>query len=92
MSGIKARKVIQRDFENFDYIIGMDQTNHDALNAMASEGTKNKIKLLLDFAPQLDIRDVPDPYYGSLDDFDKVLDLVEEASAGLLDALRVQYL
>jgi protein-tyrosine phosphatase len=46
------------------------------------------VRLFLDFAPHLEHREVPDPYYGTAEGFELVLDLVEEAASGLLDHLR----
>ena len=88
LSGQRARKVAIRDFEQFDYIIGMDSQNYADLTALAPEAARDKIKLFLDFAPHLGYRDVPDPYYGGPQGFDNVLDLVEEASKGLLNDIR----
>ena len=91
LSGLRARKVTIRDFDQFDYIIGMDSSNCADLAAMASQAARDKIKLFSDFAPHLSGRDVPDPYYGGLKGFDKVLDMVEEASKGLLDDIRQRH-
>jgi len=88
LSGQHARKVAIRDFEQFDYIIGMDSQNCADLTALAPEAARDKIKLFLDFVPHLGYRDVPDPYYGGPQGFDNVLDLVEEASKGLLNDIR----
>ena len=88
LSDQRARKVAIRDFEQFDYIIGMDSQNCADLTALAPEAACDKIKLFLDFAPHLGHRDVPDPYYGGPQGFDNVLDLVEEASKGLLNDIR----
>ena len=88
LSDQRARKVAIRDFEQFDYIIGMDSQNCADLTALAPEAACDKIKLFLDFAPHLRYRDVPDPYYGGPQGFDNVLDLVEEASKGLLSDIR----
>ena len=87
LSDQRARKVTIRDFEEFDYIIGMDSQNCCDLTALAPTTAHDKIKLFLDFAPHLGHRDVPDPYYGGPKGFDNVLDLVEEASKGLLEEI-----
>ena len=91
LSDQRARKVNMSDFEQFDYIIGMDRSNCAALVAIAPEETHDKIKLFLDFAPQFGLKDVPDPYYGGLKGFENVLDLVEEASKGLLGHIKKQH-
>ena len=86
-----ARVVARRDFDDFDLILAADRGNLRDLRAVAPEGARARIHLLREFdpdssgAPDLD---VPDPYYGGPDGFEHVLDLVESACRGLLDALR----
>ena len=83
-----ARRVSVDDFEKFDYILAMDEDNLSDLHAVCPIEHMHKIRLLLDFAPHLNIREVPDPYYGGASGFDRVLDMVEVASEGLLKAIR----
>jgi protein-tyrosine phosphatase len=92
LSQQRARKVGRRDFETFDYIIGMDSRNVADLSAMAPAGTRDKVSLFLAFAPETGEREIPDPYYGGPDGFDQVLDLVEAASRGLLADIRARHL
>lgn len=92
LSQQRARKVGPRDFETFDYIIGMDSRNVADLSAMAPAGTRDKVSLFLAFAPETGEREIPDPYYGGSDGFDQVLDLVEAASRGLLADIRARHL
>jgi len=92
LSQQRARKVGPRDFETFDYIIGMDSRNVADLSAMAPAGTRDKVSLFLAFAPETGEREIPDPYYGGPDGFDQVLDLVEAASRGLLADIRARHL
>jgi protein-tyrosine phosphatase len=67
----------------------MDRGNLDELLALCPGEHRGKLRLLLDFAPHLSPqRDVPDPYYGGAQGFERVLDLVEEGARGLLDELR----
>lgn len=84
---IKARKVTVDDFEKFDLILAMDEHNVSELNKVAPTHLKNKIKLFLDFADNHDETEVPDPYYGGARGFQFVLDLVEDASDGLIKLL-----
>ena len=91
LSGQRARQVTISDFADFDYIIGMDRSNCAELTAMAPKKARDKIKLFLDFAPQFGLQDVPDPYYGGPEGFETVLDLVEEASKGLLGDIEKQH-
>jgi len=87
LDGIRARRVEATDFERFDYIVAMDRDNLDALQQQASEEYADKLHLFLKFAGAAE-DEVPDPYYGGAAGFERVLDLVEEASRGLLETLR----
>jgi protein-tyrosine phosphatase len=85
LSGLRARRVTQADFIEFDYVLAMDNANYKTLKKLCPPGLEHKLHLFLDFAPELNRRDVPDPYYdGGQDGFNYVLDLVETASKGLL--------
>lgn len=87
LSSLRARKVEAMDFERFDVILAMDHGHRRLLMRQAPPGTTAKIALFLDFARHLDVRDVPDPYYGDADDYDYALDLIEAGTEGLLKAL-----
>ena len=65
----------------------MDESNLEDLQGLAPADYRGQLALLLDFAPALSGRAVPDPYYGGEHGFDEVLDLVEAASDGLLEAV-----
>jgi protein-tyrosine phosphatase len=88
ISGLRARQVSEEDFERFDWILAMDRQNLRALQAMKPRKARTSPKLFLDYAPQLHLRDVPDPYYGDTAAFEEVLDLTAAASRGLLAALQ----
>ena len=88
LSKIRARKVIMGDFEDFDYLLAMDEDNHTSMMQACPEEYQHKIKLFLEYAPHLATTEVPDPYYGGAYGFEKVLDLVEEASAGFIKELQ----
>ena len=88
IADLKARPVEPADFERFNYILAMDQDNLEWLLEEASEEHHEKIRLYLDFSPQSQGADVPDPYYGSPMGFERVLDLVQEGAEGLLDELK----
>ncbi len=87
LAGIRSRKVIFGDFADFDFVLAMDNDNHGTLTAACPDEHKEKIRYLLDFAPHLNVREVPDPYYGGVYGFERVLDLVEAASEGFLQHL-----
>jgi len=82
--GIKARKVTEQDFEDFDLILAMDSANLNDLQKVAPRHLQSKAMLFLDFSHNHVEEEVPDPYYGGANGFRFVLDLVEDASDGLL--------
>lgn len=88
LDGIRARRVRDDDFDRFDYILAMDEDNLMVLQDRAPDEQRNKVKLFLEFAESRRENEVPDPYYGGSAGFERVLDLVEEASRGLLETLR----
>jgi protein-tyrosine phosphatase len=85
-----ARKVRPRDFQEFDLILAMDASNLRDLRRLApDERAREKVRLLREWDPAAgEDLDVPDPYYGGPDGFDRVLDLVHAACASLLEQLR----
>jgi len=92
LSDLRARQVDLGDLYQFDYVLSMDHDNHSRLMALAVPEVKQKIRLFLDFAPALTVREVPDPYYGGSDGFEQVYDLIQAASEGLLADIRLRYL
>jgi protein-tyrosine phosphatase len=88
LSALRARTVESADFERFDLILAMDRDNLQALRQRAPSHAHERLRLLLEFSPEAAPEDVPDPYYGGPNGFEKVLDLVETASRGLLQHLR----
>jgi protein-tyrosine phosphatase len=91
LSQLRARKVSPVDFELFDYVLAMDEDNYRELELICPVGYEHKLRLFLDFAPQLNTREVPDPYYGGESGFERVLDLIEAASEGLLEEIRSRH-
>ena len=89
LSKIRARKVIMGDFEDFDYLLAMDKDNHSAMLKACPEEHQHKVRLFLEYAPHLDAQEVPDPYYGGTYGFERVLDLIEEASTGFIKELKI---
>jgi protein-tyrosine phosphatase len=83
---LRARRVSDADFERFDYIIAMDEDNVAHLKDEAPLEHHSKVQLFLEFSSGRQV-EVPDPYYGGAAGFERVLDLVEEASQGLLETL-----
>lgn len=90
LSALRARQVCEADFYRFDYILAMDRANMDSLAEIAPNDASATVSLLLNFGSST-IEEVPDPYYGGDDGFNAVLDLVEDASEGLLQALQREH-
>ena len=87
LSGLRASQVARADFERFDYILAMDRDHLRMLRALAPAEARAKIGLYLDASATWRGEDVPDPYYGGPDGFERVLDMVEEAAERWLDRL-----
>ncbi|WP_413189263.1 low molecular weight protein-tyrosine-phosphatase [Paraburkholderia sacchari] len=90
LTSLRARQIAAEDFRTFDLIVAMDDANVTALEQVAPSAGRDKIRLLMEFAPQLDERVVADPYFGGAAGFEAVLDQCETACSGLLAALRPQ--
>jgi protein-tyrosine phosphatase len=90
LSGLRGRQVNQSDFSEFDYVLAMDAANLRLLERLCPPKHAHKLKLFMEFAAEPGLREVPDPYYGSDQGFERVLDLVEQASRGLIGHLRVR--
>jgi protein-tyrosine phosphatase len=88
LSGLRARVVTAEDFELFDLILAMDEENLAVLRKRAPVSAQSRVRLFLEFAPEQERREVPDPYYGGPNGFEDVLDLTEAAARGLLAYLR----
>lgn len=81
----KARQFEQSDLEDFDLILAMDQENYRDILSLDPQGKyRDKVKLMCDFASNHREREVPDPYYGGPEGFNKVIDLLLDACDGLL--------
>lgn len=87
-----ARRVETDDFENFDYVVAMDQENFVSLSEICPAAHIEKIHLFMDFAPEMRTREVPDPYYGGASGFERVFDLVDAASRALLSDIKQRHL
>ena len=88
LSGLRARKVAREDFHRFDLLLAMDREHHDILGRLAPPSVGHKVQLMMGFARGAAHEEVPDPYYGGPEGFELVLDLLEDAAAGLLEQLR----
>lgn len=85
-----SRPVRLSDFYDFDLIIGMDNRNVDELKHRAPDlDTMAKVHQMTEFSRNRLYDYVPDPYYSGAEGFELVLDLLEDACAGLLETLNV---
>jgi len=89
---LRARALAQEDFDRFDLIVAMDRGHLNHLKVHAPPGARARLALFLDFLETAEAapRDVPDPYYGGVDGFELMLDLIEGGAAGLIAALRCE--
>jgi protein-tyrosine phosphatase len=90
LSSQRARRISPEDCNNFDYVLTMDEDNYRAVSSLCRGSAV--VRPFLDFATNSPEREVPDPYYGGPDGFEHVLDLVEEASEGLLEDIHMRHL
>lgn len=88
-SGIKARKIRDEDFAEFDWILAADKENLSELKARCPKLYQHKLSLMLSHCDS-DYEEIPDPYYGGEHGFERVLDLVEEAAEQFLLKLKQQ--
>jgi len=84
LSSLKARQVDSADFLRFDRILAMDRDNLELLSQACPPEHHGKLGLFLEFASRHEEDEVPDPYYGGPEGFERVLDLIEDAAQGLL--------
>jgi protein-tyrosine phosphatase len=84
---LRARQIRADDFERFDLIIAMDRANLRELVAQRPPRATARLALFMDYAPELGVAEVPDPYQGKAADFERVLDLTEAAARGLITHL-----
>jgi protein-tyrosine phosphatase len=92
LSRQRARQFDPKDFDRFDYIVVMDRYNYRDVLSHASPENERKVRLFMDYAPEAGVSEVPDPYYGGPDGFERVLDLIEDAAEGLLREIRAEHL
>lgn len=88
LGDIRSRPITADDFERHDYILAMDLDNLENLHETAGGEHRDKVMLFLQFAEGDPQTEVPDPYYGGAAGFERVLDLVEQASRALLETLQ----
>ncbi|WP_269623778.1 low molecular weight protein-tyrosine-phosphatase [Prochlorococcus marinus] len=86
----RSRKIEESDLYEFDHILVMDNDNLDAVKSLIKDHknpVNSKIKLILSYSNNTQLEEVPDPYYGGQNGFDKVIDLLDDAMNGFIDYL-----
>ena len=90
MSDLRARALEAGDFDRFDWIVFMDDSNRRDAVKHSHPRSRARLVRLLDFAPGQPLRDVPDPYYGEAADFARVAGLIDTGVRGFIAALRTE--
>ena len=88
LAALRARQLQAEDFQRFDHVLAMDRANLAALESRRPAGGRAELALFMRFASDLEVDEVPDPYYGGIEEFERVLDLCEAAARGLLAHLK----
>lgn len=87
IADLRARRIERVDFDRFDVILAMDRGHQAQLLRLARPSEARKVKMLMQFARRHPVIEVPDPYFGGAEGFERVLDMLEDAAQGLLQAL-----
>jgi protein-tyrosine phosphatase len=88
LGALRARQIKPEDFDRFDHVLAMDRANLVELQKLRRPESSAEVKLFLEYSPSRDFEEVPDPYYGGVEDFERVLDLCEVAARGLLQRMQ----
>jgi protein-tyrosine phosphatase len=92
LESLRARHVSPKDFAAFDLVLAMDEHNLSMLKRDCPPEHAHKLHLFMEFAGNSEVREVPDPYYGGPQGFERVLNLIEDAAQGLLHHIRTRLL
>ncbi len=88
LSKLQARRIVKEDYDYYDYIVAMDKSNLSNMLIECKEENRYKLKLLLEYADNTSLTEVPDPYGEEIDGFETVYGLIEQGCLGLLCALQ----
>jgi protein-tyrosine phosphatase len=86
IADLRARQVTSTDFETFDVILAMDRSNRQALIKLSPVNQQHKIRLLMEYAPNLGVREIPDPFFGGCKGFEYVAQMIEAGCRGVLQS------
>lgn len=90
ISHLRARKVSVSDFDRFDLIIAMDHSNFEDLQRIRPKGSKAGLEMMMQYHPEARPEEVPDPYYGGMNGFTYMCELLQSATRGLLESVEEQ--
>jgi protein-tyrosine phosphatase len=90
ISKLKARRISSEDFDRFDFVVALDGDHMRLMRRSCPPEFQHKLRDMMAFAPAAGHREVPDPYYGPVEGFELVLDLLEEAIDGLLKEIQAR--
>ena len=92
IGGQRARSIQPGDFGHFDLILAMDRGHYRSLAAASPADRMDRVRLFMDYAAEYGTDDVPDPYFGEGDGFDRVFDMIESGAMGLLEDIEANHL
>lgn len=85
ISGLRGRQFIETDFDKFDFIFVMDESNKsNVLKLARNDYDRKKVRLLLELSSEFDLKDVPDPWFGGDEGFVEVYEMLEKACSNFL--------
>lgn len=84
---LRSRPIAREDFELFDYILAMDEGNLQSLSELCPAEHRHKLAMIMSFAPQAGVTEVPDPYYSSKEGFRQVYTFLRQAVVGLVASI-----
>ncbi len=87
LSGIRSRQVSQRDLVRYDLVLAMEQSHLDFLLTLCPDNFEHKLKLVMAYGPALGVEEVPDPYFGNRQSFERVHTMLSSALDGLAEKL-----
>ena len=90
LSGLSARRFVSADFNDYDYLLGMDKANIADMRAIKPDTATANLQLMLEYSGKFKQVEVPDPYFGE-DGFELVFDMIDDASRGLLQHIRREH-
>ena len=87
ISAQRARRVTRDDFDRFDLVLAMDEDNLRFLAMLCPPSSAHKLKMMMEYSSRYSAREVPDPYSGGPEGFELVLEMLEDATDGLLQRI-----